>query len=598
MSSQQEDLQNSYQVNVMSDAENQKMPEQSDEGLFFGDQENEQLSRHSQESIEPFFEHNQEEDTAHKSGEDIISDKDHKESFSAQFVAFKVTFDEQPSLEAKLQLAIDFMEASLAMGNTPHFRSFWEVRRLCLPLFRENISSALRGQLWAKYSELSKEARRLKDILDEQSAFAVEQIEIAVKALENDIAQFDALVEQAAIAEDVVLPQSLKENQATYFHLQKQLNILNLLASRINALRKELLKTEMRVKFKNKFFHRLSIAGDHVFPKRKELIKEISQQFIHDVDAFCSMHFESRGSRESFHLLRDEIKALQAIAKILTLNTHSFTLTRTKLSSGWDQIKVEEKERKKERVQQKAVYQQNAEEVMQHIHSLKDQLSKNAITPIDALNQCENISRGMRKVELGRDEVKSLREALTEIKDSVNQLVNASQHIRAQEEKARLQEKRAKVNALKEMIEELLGHVAQRNAEELVARRETIISDIHDSSLTKSEKIELERLLKPLKDVIAEKHEEALLELSEDDRQSLQQLKTILQQRKERRQEIKNQLEIFRKAAGSSGLDFEKAMSYTALINEEKERLDKINQGIVEIEEKIVQLQLKIRSGK
>ncbi len=83
--------------------------------------------------------------------------------------------------------------------------------------------------------------------------------------------------------------------------------------------------------------------------------------------------------------------------------------------------------------------------------------------------------------------------------------------------------------------------------------------------------------------------------LSDDDRHALQQLKNILNQRKERRQEIKEQLEVLRKGAGSSSLDFEKAMSYTTQINEERERLEKANQGIAEIEDKIVELRSKLK---
>ncbi|MBA3816953.1 MAG: hypothetical protein H0X29_10650, partial [Parachlamydiaceae bacterium] len=77
---------------------------------------------------------------------------------------------------------------------------------------------------------------------------------------------------------------------------------------------------------------------------------------------------------------------------------------------------------------------------------------------------------------------------------------------------------------------------------------------------------------------------------SDDDRQSLMQLKEILKQRKERRQEIKNQIEVFRKASGVSGLDFAQAMNYNTQIAEEKERLEKITQGIKEIEQKIAKL--------
>ena len=58
---------------------------------------------------------------------------------------------------------------------------------------------------------------------------------------------------------------------------------------------------------------------------------------------------------------------------------------------------------------------------------------------------------------------------------------------------------------------------------------------------------------------------------------------------------LKINWKFFRKAAGSSSLDFEKAMSYTSQINEEKEHLEKANHAIQEIEQKIRELQAKIK---
>jgi hypothetical protein len=521
--------------------------------------------------------------------------KGHKEGYTAQFEAFKKAFEEQNEHEPKLQLAIHFMEASLAQGGTPHFRSFWEARRLCLPLFKENISPAFRSQLWTKYSELSKEARRLKDILDEQSAFAVEQIEIAIEALEKEISQYDEQVEKAVFSESLIFPQVLKKHDDIYQNLQKQLNILNAQASRINALRKELLKTEMRVRHKNKFFQRLSAAGDQVFPKRKELIKQISQQFADDVDQFIKLHFGEQPSHESLYILREDIKAMQGLAKVLTLNTHSFTQTRTRLSECWDRIKVEEKERKKERAQQRVVFKHNAEEIEKEIQSLKEAMEKNEISITDAHKGVEGIVAHMRKVELGREELKILREALGEVRKVIQERVKSDEAARQEQENERNRQKREKYRVLREQAEQLLQHHESLDADRLIVDRDALLVQVHDSFLSKNEKQELERILKPMRDIITEKREKALLALSEDDRQALQQMHNILLQRKERRQEIKNQLEVLRKAAGSSSLDFEKAMSYTGQINEEKERLEKANQAILEIESKITELQAKIR---
>jgi len=569
----------------MSESESMNLQEEShDEMAHDSFQEQEKVT----DSLE-------EEGMGHSAEESMK--KEHKENYSTQFEQFKHSFDQQTDLEVKLQLAIDFMEASLAQGGTPHFRSFWEARRLCLPLFKENISPVLRSQLWNKYSELSKEARRLKEILDEQSAFAVEQIEIAIHALEQEIVQISTTeAKPTSFSDQLPFPYVLKNKKSFYQNLQAQLNALNVQASRINAMRKELLKTEMRVRQKNKFFQRLSTAGDQVFPKRKELIKQISLQFMEDVETFIKTHFGAEQSNESLYHLREDIKALQGLAKVLTLNTNAFTQTRTHLSECWDKIKVEEKERKKERAHQRVTFKHNAEAILQEIKTVKETIEQGA-SPADSQKKIEEIVVLMRKTELGREELKELREELAQVRQLVQGQVKAGEEARQQQEQERYRQKKEKYQSLKEHAEKLVNDDHDLSAEQLLTERDNLLSQMNEFNLVKNEKQEIERILKPLRDIITEKQEQAIFSLSDDDRETLQHLRQVLQQRKERRQEIKNQLEALRKNAGSSGLDFEKAMNHTAQVNEEKERLDKSNQGIQEIEQKIKELQSKLKGA-
>ena len=590
-------------MNLQKESQEHSQEEQVLNYLEIGkDMENLSLEEERVEEIEaagaenPSISEDKDPDDRDSGGKEVSHErKDYKEGYTAQFDAFKAEFELQSDSEIKLQLAIHFMETSLGQGGTPHFRSFWEARRMCLSLFKENIAPSIRGQLWTKYSDLSKEARRLKEILDEQSAFAVEQIEIAIQALELEISKFDEHIDKAVLPELLIFPQYLKENYDSYLSVQRQLAMLNAQAARINALRKELLKTEMRVRHKNKFFQRLSSAGDSVFPKRKELIKQISQQFAKDVEHFINAHFGPSESKESFFVLREEIKAFQGLAKVLTLNTHSFTQTRTHLSECWDKLKVEEKERKKERAQQKVVFRQNAEDIENQIHALKEAFEKGEATPGAAQKKMDEISNQMRKTELGRDELRILRDGLGSIRKLIQEKGKVEEEARQQQENERNRQKKEKYLTFKAQVERLLEEHESYDADSLIIQRDNLSTQIQDSTLSKSEKQEIERLIKPLRDIITEKKEKALLALSDDDRQSLQQMKEILSQRKERRQDIKNQLEVLRKAAGSSSLDFEKAMSYTSQINEEKERLDKANLAIKEIEKKISEVQVKIR---
>lgn len=498
--------------------------------------------------------------------------------------------------EAKVKCALAFMESSLAQSGTPHFRSFWEVRNICLQLFKENLPPALRSQFWTKYSELSKEARRLKELLDEQSSFAAEQIEIAVVALENDIAQFE---EQAGKLENPdlgVMPKILLQKKSFYENIQKQLNFLNLQASRINSMRKELIKTEMRVRQKNKFFQRLSQAGDKIFPLRKELIRQVSDSFSEDVDHYINSNF-GEGFQDSLYILREEIKSLQGIAKVLTLNTHAFSQTRMRLSECWDKIKIAEKERKKERAQLKAIFKQNFDIVQQKIQHLQLDLEAGKLSDEQAHKQLDDIPKLMRQLELGRDEIKVLRDELFNIRNQLLERIKTQEKERHQHEVEKERYRKTKIDELKNEIGHLSQNVSLLDTQELISAREELFEKSQSMLLNKFEKQEVERLLKPLRSAIADtlndKEEQALLSLSDNDRQALDQLKEVLKQRKQRRQEIKKQLETLRKVGGNTGLDFVKAMNHFELIKLENERLEKINQGIKEIEEKIVQLQKK-----
>jgi hypothetical protein len=514
---------------------------------------------------------------------------------STHYDLFLKEYENAEGSEAKLQLTMDFMELSLAQAGSPHFKSFWDARNICLELFKENISQNLRAEMWGKYTELSKEARRLKEILDEQSSFAAEQIEIAIKALENDLEQTEQQIEKSQGVDFGMQAESFKDKYSFYENMQRKLNLLNTQASRINALRKELIRTEMRIKVKNKFFQRLSAIGDKVFPQRKDLIKDVSTEFSNDIDAFIQEYFADNKIEDALFYLREEIKALQGLAKLLTLNTHSFTHTRMRLSDCWDKLKGVEKERKKERAQQKVYYKQNVDSVLEKIKAFSEAFANGEMSIANANQAMDEISSFMRSVELGRDEVKYLREEIQIARKPLLDKLKAADDERHSQEIERELQKKKMVDDLKLEVEQLLENSAEFDAERIVVEQTALLTKITASKLNKIEKNDLEKRLKALKDIISDKKEQAMMSLSEDDREALVQLTTVLNQRKERRQEIKNQLENLRKSNRSSGFDFEQAMKNNELINEEKERLAKMDLGVKEIETLISELKRKVK---
>jgi len=511
--------------------------------------------------------------------------------------AYDTFLEQQQAIETseeKLKHAVSFMEQTLSTKQgTPHFKSFWDARNVALLLFKENANAASRAELWSKYAELSKEARRLKEMLDEQSAFAAEQIEIAISAIESEQESTEAGSEDSQLLNVLRSSKTLEANLQDFMDIQTELNKLNTHAGRVTALRKELIKTEMRVRQKNKFFQRLSAIGDKVFPRRKELIKEISQRFSADIDAFVEQNFKEEGSSDSLFFLREEIKALQNIAKQVTLNTHAFKYTRMRLSESWDQLKQLDKERKKVRAQQKAAHRHNVEPLLQKLAEISSTLTTENYSHSEIQQRLDAVIGEIQSTELGRDELRVLRDEVGGIRKVLIERLKTEEQERVKAVQEREIAKKAKVQDFKNSIEELMNSIEEFDADELSVKRDAFSAEIIELPITKLEKQELERSLKPLKDAIVDKREKSLMELSEDDRNALQQLKEILKQRKERRSEIKGQLETIRKSGVSSGLDLEKAMLQSEQIATEKERLEKINVGIKEIEDKIVQLQKK-----
>ncbi len=499
------------------------------------------------------------------------------------------------SCEEKLRQAVTFMRTALSQEGSPDFRGFWEVRKICLEVFKEEMPSATRSLFWEEYIELTREGRRLKNLLDEESAFAMEQIELAIIALEQEIegyhAQAEAILSKTPAIELPQVPASLEKKKDHYIRLQQNLNLLNVYAARIHSLRKELIKTDMRIRQKNKFFERLSAMGDKVFPCRKELIAEISGLFLQDVDAFVQANFseetfQPEKIRKAVFFFREEIKLLQAFAKVLTLNTQAFTKTRELLSFCWDKLKGMEKELKKEFTLQKQKSSENVLLVRQKIDELKEKCSQ-GLAGLDALKLMDDILRWMRDVELTRADVQLLKGEIHALRVPIQESLEKQEEEKRQEEDAHEQKRRLQVQELKGKIDTLKEQVPVLSAEVLEAEVEGTKQALNTLPLTKVEKQMLDRSLKGIREQIEEKRERALLELSADDRAALDQLREVLSQRKIRRQQIKAQVEEYRKILGGSTLDLQKAMEFSELMNAERDRLEKIDEAIQEIEVKI-----------
>lgn len=500
--------------------------------------------------------------------------------------------------EEKLAASIGIMRDALAQEGIPNFKDFWEVRKICLPLFKETLVPATRTTLWAEYTELTREGRRLKSLLDEETAYSVEQIDLAISALEDEVKGYHTHLEEILEkSSHIELPPSemLKEKFDFYQRMQQQLNLLNFYASRVNALRKELINTEMRIRHKNKFFQRLSQLGDQIFPSRKDLIRNISEAFTQDVslfvhDYFSEENFDEVSVRRLVFLLRGEIKSLQTIAKILTLNTHAFSSTREMLSCCWDKLKGMEKELKKEHTEHKQISFENALQVKERIEKFQTTSSEQPVSFEEGLKELEDISRWMREIQLTRHDVNMLKDLLREAREPL-ELKRELQFKQRQEKEAEFEKVRnEKIESFKKRVEVLQATINTGETEALNHELEDVRKTLNTLPISKGEKLHLDRTLKNIRDLISDRQSQVLLSLSEDERAAFEDLESLLDQRVKRRKEIKGQIEEYRKIIGGSGLDFEKAMRYNELIETEKESLAKIDENISEIKKKIHEL--------
>ncbi|MFY7842944.1 MAG: hypothetical protein ACOVOR_02905 [Rhabdochlamydiaceae bacterium] len=501
------------------------------------------------------------------------------------FQRFIVDLEKIHDAEMKLRFCLDFMRESLSQQGHPRFDDFWNSKKCAFNLFKEPLNAKSRSLFWSEYVELSSEAKALKQILDEQAAFAAEQIELAISALENDIniyANFEA------ISHLFEVPSSLffKEGQKKFYdETQSKLNFLNALASRINALRKEVGKVGMKIRHKVKLFDRLSLLGDRVFPSRKELIKLLSDQFAQDIQFFLDTQLGS--SKLDLLNLKDEIKLLQSVAKQLTLNTNAFNTTRVKLSSAWDALKELNKERKKEWLQKRSLFKDNHDVVMNQIQELAALCQVATVCMEEANQKADAIFNSMKALALGKEEVRSLKQALHEARQPIydrQQELDKIEKIKQQELE---KQKREKVDSFKTRLIQTVAAFESLTLEELTHAYTLFSTELAQLPVPKSEKMLMERSLKEIKDLIGEKKSLFLMNLSQDQLSNLENLKLLLEERKQDRQEIKEQIEIYRKALGGSGFDFERAMMYRELIETEKGRLEKANRSVEEIEEKI-----------
>ncbi len=536
-----------------------------------------QIEQSSSDSIAP--DHiNQKKSKASDGG------KPHQNEFSKAYIQLLKDVEQLELIESKLEKVISFMRDSISQGGVPHFKEFWEAKKHALELFKEHLNPTTRVHLWTQYSEICREARSLKELLDEQSAFACEQIDMAIKALEEDVSLVGERVKSLPDPDFGIISKTIEAHFGQYLSIQKELNLLNAYASRISALRKELMRTELRLRVKNKFFDRLSILGDLLFPRRKNLIRDVSALFSKDVENYIQGTFIGEMKTAELFDVKEEIKSLQGIAKALTLNTETFTKTRKQLSECWDSVREVVTERKKATHELKTIHRENRDLLAKEIDLIQADVLAGTLSSSDAHNKLEGILDKIRDSALGRQDVFALKDQVHALKSSLSVKEREQVSRRKNEELEREQLRLQKIQELDSRLKNYIIRVDAGEAEGAEEALEELKRELSSASCTRKERLDTERLLRRAQESLTHVQENNLLKEGGDKAHQIAALRQVYQERVKRRAELKAHLDSLRKMSSSGNLDFSQAIELQEMIEQEKEKLTHLDEGLKEIE--------------
>lgn len=235
------------------------------------------------------------------------------------YAEFEKLINEKTESAEKAEACIAFMRDTLSIQEGGRMKEFWDAKNLCMEAFKGTMPQPKRKVLWEGYVELIEEAKRLKAILDDQASFAIEQIDLAIDAVKKE-------AESKPIKPLEVISPNHNGAYATYV---AEVNLMQTLGQRLIRLREEVIKTEMRIREKNRLLKSISEVGDAVFPAKKEAIKQMGELLLKDIEDYLA----------SERVSMDGVRAFQQFSKEIPVNSFTFRKARDLLSEGWNHAK-------------------------------------------------------------------------------------------------------------------------------------------------------------------------------------------------------------------------------------------------------------------
>lgn len=444
--------------------------------------------------------------------------------------------------DERISKMLEYMQVQLSHGELHPLSRFWKMRKFCLDHFKETIPVSKRLRLWEKYRLVIDEIMKLKQMMDEKSAFEKEQIEDALLSIEHDVENIEALIENE---HEISVPKAvcLEKNISFYKSSQKALNVYSSYAKRLNGLKKEILSLDISFKKKQEILDQIHKISDKVFPKKRELLTDVSHKYVEDMHSFCKANFSTNQFKTPVFSLKDQIKQLQNFAKILSLNVDAFSKTRELLSNCWDKLKEFEVMQKKIKDEKKQISDQNFQNLKK---KLEDLTAKKASLEKETFSGEVKLLRNLiEKEDLLKFHKKQLEDEINIIDDK--KLI-----------KGKSSDEQLAFDALQSEVQNIHDNVKHWDYQTLDSQIKNVLNQSSQSNLLESKQIKMEREIYSLKEVLSTKLIEEI-----KDRIDVEEMSHEIESFKE---SLKKEIEVYRKILSSSNQSIEKAIVYNELI--------------------------------
>ncbi len=447
----------------------------------------------------------------------------------------------------KIESALCFMKKAL-LETPPRLRDFWEVKETCYSLLKGELRPEKKRPLWREYQEVIEEAKSVKARLEEQALFSIEQVNLALDAMDCRLLLGKASGQKKLSVSKSIQP-FLKNKIEVYAQAQQQVTFLDALIHRLSTLKGEVLQASTRSRGKTLVLDRMAALGDTLYPARKQAIDKVSALFLEDVLFYAENRFpkgEEVPISPPLFRLRDQIRGLQALSKQLTLSAKAFQAGRAQLNQLWKQVETWNKMRLADLKKKAPELQENFDIKKGEVTAFCDEIKQ--LSDVGEIQKkTQEMLFAIKKTELDPAKGAALRE---QVEQTSQKIIQANKDKIARE----TEKQRTRIEETLSLCETIIKNSAtHQELETFVKEAPTCLKEL---------KMSLSEAM-----VLKTAYFKALCSAQlPSNHQSLEQL----------REEVKKHVEVLRKEAGGSGFNFELAMLYDNLLDQSKAILDTV----------------------